>query len=176
LLASLKQGHSFVSNGPLLGLLLSGRKPGDTLAMPAPGRSGFKVAMRSPVAVEHLELVQNGRVVKQFELGGDRRSFDGEGEVDLAQGGWLLLRAWSDGADPQVLDLYPYATTNPVWLDLPGGAPPAREDAAYFAAWLGRVIEAADARADYNDAAEKHATLDYLRAARAVYQARAGGN
>ncbi|HEY5805181.1 MAG TPA: CehA/McbA family metallohydrolase [Lysobacter sp.] len=176
LLASLKQGHSFVSNGPLLGLLLSGRKPGDTLAMPAPGRSGFKVAMRSPVAVEHLELVQNGRVVKQFELGGDRRSFDGEGEVDLAQGGWLLLRAWSDGADPQVLDLYPYATTNPVWLDLPGGAPPAREDAAYFAAWLGRVIEAADARDDYNDAAEKHATLDYLRAARAVYQARAGGN
>lgn len=176
LLQSLKQGHSFVSNGPLLGLLLSGRKPGDTLAMTAPGRAGYRVALRSPMAVDHLELVQNGRVVKQFDLGGDRRSFDGEGELDLAQGGWILLRAWNDGADPQLLDLYPYATTNPVWLELPGGAPPAREDAAYFTAWLGRVIEAADARDDFNDAEEKRATLDYLRAAQAIYQGKAGGH
>jgi TolB protein len=175
LLASLKQGHSFVSNGPLLGLLVSDREPGDTLALAAPGATKYKVALRSPVAVDHLELVHNGRVVKQFELGGDRRSFDGEGEVDVAQGGWLLLRAWNDGADPQLLDLYPYATTNPVWLDVPGGAPPAREDAAYFAAWLGRVIEAADARDDYNDAEEKRATLDYLRAAQAIYQGKARG-
>ncbi|HEY5849460.1 MAG TPA: CehA/McbA family metallohydrolase [Lysobacter sp.] len=176
LLASLKQGHGFASNGPLLGLLLSGRKPGDTLALSAPGRASYRVALRSPVPVDHLELVQNGRVVKQFALAGDRRSFDGDGQAELAQGGWLLLRAWNDGADPQVLDLYPYATTSPVWIDLPGGAPPAREDAAYFAAWLGRVIEAAGARDDYNDADEKRATLDYLRAAQAIYQGKAGGH
>ncbi|MFC3814639.1 CehA/McbA family metallohydrolase [Lysobacter sp. GCM10012299] len=175
-LASLKQGHSFVSNGPLLGLIVSGRKPGDTLSLSAPGRASYRVALRSPVAIQHLELVQDGRVVKQFALTGDRRSFDAEGELELAQGGWVLLRAWNDGADPQVLDLYPYATTNPVWLDLPGGVPPAGEDAAYFAAWLGRVIEAADARDDYNDAEEKRATLDYLRAAQAIYQGKAGGH
>ncbi len=175
-LAALKAGRGFVSNGPLLGLLLGGRKPGETLALAAPGKQAYRIALRSPVAVDHLELVHNGRVIKQFELRGDRRSFDGEGELEIPAGGWLLLRAWNDGADPQILDLYPYATTNPVWLEVPGGAPPARAEAVYFGAWLERVIAAADARDDYNDAEEKRATLAYLREARATYQRMAEGN
>ncbi len=58
-IAALKAGHGFASNGPLLGLLLDGARPGDTLA--TPGRHHYQVALRSPVAVDHLELMQNGR-------------------------------------------------------------------------------------------------------------------
>jgi hypothetical protein len=176
ILAPLKAGHAFASNGPLLGLLLGGRKPGDTLSMGLPGKQSYQVALRSPVAVDHLELVHNGRVLKRFDLNGDRRVFDARGEIDIAEGGWLLLRAWNDMADPQLLDLYPYATTNPVWLDLPSGPPSAADDARYFVAWLDRVITAAGARDDYNSARERQDTLDYLRAARALFQRKAGGN
>jgi hypothetical protein len=131
MLAALKGGHGFVSNGPLLGLLVDGHKPGETIA----ARSGlsYRIALRSPVPVDHLELVRNGEVVKRFDLTGDRMHFDAEGALADAQGGWLLLRAWNDGADPLLLDLYPYATTNPVWLE--GPVPDARGDAAYFVAW-----------------------------------------
>ncbi|MBF6024080.1 TolB family protein [Lysobacter niastensis] len=165
MLSALKAGHGFASNGPLLGLLLDGRKPGDTVAA---GTHRFRLALRSPVAVDHVELVHNGQVVKRFELAGDRRTLDAEGDIALGDG-WLLLRAWNDGADPLLLDLYPYATTNPVWLGKTGEVPGSQEDAKYFAAWIGRVIEAATARDDYNDAGEKSATLDYLRQAREVY-------
>jgi hypothetical protein len=129
------------------------------------------------VAVDHLELVQNGKVVKRFELSGDRRSLDFEGELQVDSGGWLLLRASNDNAAPQVLDLYPYATTSPIYLELPGGAPAAREDAAYFAAWMDRVVRAAEARQDYNNARERDATLAYLRRALDKYRklANAGG-
>jgi TolB protein len=169
-LTALKAGHGFVSNGPLLGLLLDGRKPGDTIAS---GRKvPYRVAMRSLVPVDHLELVANGEVVQRFDLTGERMRFDMRGAIALPRGGWVLLRAWNDGADPAVLDLYPYATTNPVWLD--GTAPDARADAAYFVAWLGRVIEAAAARDDYNDAAEEDATLAYLREAQAKFRNLAG--
>ncbi|GAP67499.1 periplasmic component of the Tol biopolymertransport system [Mizugakiibacter sediminis] len=170
--AALKAGHGFASNGPLLGLLIDGARPGDTLA--APGRHRYRVALRSPVAVEHLELVQNGKVVKAFALRGDRRSLDAEGVIDLA-GGWVLLRAWNDGADPEVFDLYPYATTNPVWIGDRVRAPDAREDAAWFAAWLTRTLEAAAARDDYDTADERRITLDYLRRARDAYRALADG-
>ena len=122
--------------------------------------------------VDHLELVSNGKVVHRFDLTGDRTRFDAQGEIDLPHGGWVLLRAWNDDADPAVLDLYPYATTNPMWLQ--GTAPDARPDAAYFAAWLGRVIEAASARDDYNDAAEKDATIAYLREAQVKFRTLAG--
>jgi hypothetical protein len=121
--------------------------------------------MRSPVPVEHLELVHNGRVIQSFRLSGDRRTFDAEGVAPIEAGGWLLLRAWNDDADPLVFDLYPYATTSPIYLDLPGGAPPAPQDAAYFVAWMERVVSAAQARDDYNTPRERDATIDYLRAA-----------
>jgi len=170
MLAALKAGHGFATNGPLLGLLVDGRKPGELIA--ARSRLPYRIALRSPVPVDHLELVRNGEVLQRFDLTGDRMRFDAEGEIADAQGGWVLLRAWNDGADPLLLDLYPYATTNPVWLD--GAKPDARADAAYFVAWLGRVLEAANARDDYNDAAEKDATLAYLRAAQARFHSLAG--
>ena len=87
--------------------------------------------------MDHLELVQNGRVLKTFELTGDRTRFDWSGDVEIAPGGWLVLRAYNDTANPWVLDLYPYATTSPIYID--GPTPPAPEDAAYFVAWMDRV-------------------------------------
>jgi hypothetical protein len=166
--AALQAGRGFVSNAPLLGLRLGAAHPGDTLARG--GAVPYSVALRSPVAIEHLELVQNGRVVKRFALGGDRRRFDATGTLRLESGGWVLLRAWNDGADPLVLDLYPYATTSPVYLAAAAPARLRRADAEYFIRWMDRVLAEAAARDDYNDAGEKQATLDYLRAARARYQ------
>jgi Tol biopolymer transport system component len=164
--AALKEGRTFASNGPLLGLEVDGKHPGGTVSRSSPATLPYRIAFRSPVAVEHLELVQDGKVVKSFPLSGDRRRFDAEGVLQVGTGGWLLLRAWSEGSDPHVLDLYPYATTSPIYLDLPGGPPRATEDAAYFVAWLDRVIGDAQARTDYRNTSERSRTLDYLHKAR----------
>lgn len=168
--AALKGGRSFASNGPLLGLRCGDVAPGGTVDLAGAGAIRYRVALRSPVPVDHLELVLNGRVVKSFALRGERRNFDAEGGLAVANGGWLLLRAWNDSADPRVLDLYPYATTSPIWLDAPGGSPPAHADAAYFVAWLERVLAAAEARADCNDAVERRDTLNYLARALRAYR------
>ena len=122
------------------------------------------------MAVDHLELVQNGKVIRAFDLGRDHRHFDSADTLDLAASGWLLLRAWNDGADPIILDIYPYATTNPIDLELPTPRPDARSDAAYFAAWMDRVIEAVGPRDDFNTAAEKTETMTYLQHARDAYR------
>ena len=173
--AALKTGRTFASNGPLLGLEVDGKHPGDVVARTRPGEVSYRIALRSPVAVDHLELVENGKVVKAFALTGDRRGFDAAGEIPVNTGGWVLLRAWNDGADPEVLDLYPYATTSPVYLDLPGGLPPDLEDATYFTAWLDRVIADAEARKDFRTPQERQLTLDYLRKARNHYATLASG-
>jgi TolB protein len=166
LMEALKAGRTFASNGPLLGLEVNGKHPGDTVSRTAPGKLRYHIAMRSPVAIEHLELVRNGRIVKAFNLTGDRRIFDASGELRVDTAGWLLLRAWNDGAHPHVLDIYPYATTSPVYLDLPGGLPPDSLDAAYFGDWLDRVIASVGSRSDFRSAHERESTLAYLRMAR----------
>jgi TolB protein len=169
---ALKSGRSFVSNSALLGLEIDGLKPGDSIPR-VPGRVPLRVSMRSPIPMDHLELVQNGRVIRSFKLTGDRRRHDSTGTIELKDAGWVLLRAWNDAAHPDVLDLYPYATTSPVYVDLTA-APAAPADAAYFVAWMDRVIEAAEARGGWNDEGEKRATLEYLEAARGKFRTLAG--
>jgi Tol biopolymer transport system component len=167
---ALKAGRGFVSNGPLLGFTLDDAKPGGSLRPGVRGKLAYRVALRSPVPVDHLELVQNGRVVKAFALRGERRTLDVAGKVRLERGGWVVLRAWNDAADPLLLDLYPYATTSPIYLAEPAPRRTRQEDAAWFVTWMDRVLVAAAARDDYNDAREKNATLDYLRQARDGYR------
>ncbi|MGH8198203.1 MAG: CehA/McbA family metallohydrolase [Steroidobacteraceae bacterium] len=166
---ALKSGKSFVSNSALLGLEIGGLKPGDSIPR-VPGRFPLRVSMRSPVAMDHLELVQNGKVIRRFDLKGDRRRYDSTGTIELKKAGWVLLRAWNDAAHPDVLDLYPYATTSPIYIDLTA-VPQAPDDAAYFLAWMDRVIQAARTRGDWNDEGERTATLEYLSAAREKYRA-----
>ncbi len=151
------------------------REPGDEAVLALPGQARFRLAMRSPVPVDHLELVQDGKVVRTFPLTGDRRSFDAAGTLPVAHGGWLLLRAWNDGDDPLVFDRYPYATTTPVWLAV-AGAPRPRDpaDAEFFLAWIDRLIANAGARDDWNNGREKSDTLAYLAAAKAIYAGKAG--
>jgi len=171
--AAIKAGHGFVSNGPLVGLRAGEARPGDTLTLAAPGKVQVELALRSPVAVSRAELVFNGQVIQTLQLTDDGRAAHFMGEVDLPSSGWLLLRAVGS-PDPIVQDLYPYATTNPVWVDVAGvPAPDAKADAAYLKRWMDRTIEAATARReDFNTEEEYRATLEYLEAARAIYEER----
>jgi hypothetical protein len=73
-----------------------------------------------------------------------------------------------------VQDVYPYASTSPVDVTVDRRPPRSLEDATYFVSWLDRIIAGAAARSDYNSAREKQNTLEYLNAARTVFQTRIG--
>jgi len=169
-LGALKQGHTFATNGPLLGFKLAGRIPGDEVRLPAHGSTlKFTAWLRSIVLVDHLEVVCNGHVVQASKLSGDRKSADVEGTVTLSENGWCLLRAWSDHAEHPVLDVYPYATTSPIYIVGASSAPKPSEDAAYFVAWIDRMIQGASANRDWNTETEKASVLDLLNRARKTY-------
>jgi hypothetical protein len=168
--SALKEGRTFATNGAQLALDVAGNAPGATVILPAGGQTvSYRAALRSPVAIDHFELVQNGRVVARHRLGKGRTQADVSGKLKLTQSGWIVLRAWNDGADPLILDLYPYATTSPVYVSVGGTPTNSPADAKYFVHWLDRTIAAAAGRTDYNDDRERQATLDYLHAAQAVY-------
>jgi hypothetical protein len=124
------------------------------------------------VPIDHFELIFNGRVIASHRLDRARTQADVSSDVEIPASGWLLLRAWNDHADPKVQDIYPYASTSPVYLTVDRQAPRSPGDAAYFVRWLDRVIAGATARNDYNSAQEKQNTLQYLSAARTVFQTR----
>ncbi len=171
-LAALKAGRSFASNGPLLDFSLGGQPIGAELQLARPGRQAFTAHLRSIVPIDHLEIVCNGRVVRSLPLTGGRTEADVTGQLPLATSGWCVLRASSDRAEYPVLDNYPYATTSPIYVTMAGRPQRAPEDAAYFVAWIERVIEATGRHPDWNSAAEKDAVIARLREAQALYTAR----
>lgn len=169
-LASLKQGHTFATNGPLLGFTLGGKELGDELKLPAgESKVKFKAWMRSMVPVDHLEVVCNGRVARDLKVNGSRQSADVEDTVPLTRSGWCLLRASSDKPEHPVLDDYVYATTSPIYVNVPGSAPESAGDAAFFIAWIDRLVEAAKSNHEWNTDAEKISVLKTLDQARQVY-------
>ena len=168
---ALKQGHGFVTNAPLLGLKVNGISPGETLHLQAGQRQvHVDAAVRSIVPLSEIELVFNGRVLKRLRADRTGEIVNFSNDVAVPGSGWMLLRATNMKPQTLVQDIYPYGTTNPVWIDAGTPAPAAPDDANYFVRWIDRVIESASARDDYNTDLEKDQTLTYLRAGRAVFE------
>jgi hypothetical protein len=146
-------------------------RPGDTIVVGAGEKLAYHASLRSIVPMDHFEVVNNGRVVATLKLDRSRTSADVEGMFTSDTSGWVVLRAWDDHADPHVQDIYPYATTSPVYLTVAGVAPKSSPDAKFFVRWLDRTIESATGLTDYNSEREKTDTLDYLKSARATFEA-----
>ena len=173
-LSALKAGRSFATNGPLLGLTVDGQEAGAELSLPAGGRElEVQVSLRSNVPVDHLELVLNGRVTREIPLDADRRSATAKVRVPVERSGWLLLRARGDKAAYPTLDIFPYATTSPVYVTVGGEPARSPEDARYFLAWIDRIRVSVEAHRDWNSDAERKETLEMLARARAEYERRA---
>ncbi|MFC7050112.1 CehA/McbA family metallohydrolase [Emcibacter nanhaiensis] len=176
--ASLKQairlGHGYVTDGPNVGVLVKG---GDRDGAVGPGheiRFGeqggtirVEFSLRSPVPVERLELVQNGKVIYQADLADDPFNADMTLNLPVKESGWLLLRAVNEKSHPMIQDLYTYATTNPVWLTVENKPQYAAEDARYFLDWIAKIEEHLATRGeDFNADWEKDAIMKDISAAK----------
>jgi TolB protein len=170
-LDSLKRGRTFATNGPLLGFSLGGKQLGDELSLPAgANKVKFTAWLRSFVPIDHLQVICNGDLVRDLKLNSDQQTADVEDTIPVSRSGWCLLRAWSEKAEHPILDMYPYATTSPIYVTVAGSHPKHSEDAAYFIAWIDRMIDAAKSNQDWNTEAEKKAVLDTLTSAQKIYQ------
>ena len=167
---SLKQGRTFVTNGPLLGFTLGGKAVGEELKLPAgENKVKFTSWLRSIVPVDHFEVVCNGRVLRDLTPDGDLKMADANGTVTISQTGWCVLRASSDQPEHPVLDDYVYATTSPIYVRVEGSAARPADDAAFFISWIDRLVEATKTNSNWNTAAERTAVLQMLEQARKVY-------
>ncbi len=169
-LDSIKHGRTFATNGPLLGFSLGGKELGDELSLPAgENKVKFTAWLRSFVPVDHLQVICNGDVIRDLKLAANGETADFEDTIPISRSGWCLLRAWSEKAEHPILDMYPYATTSPIYVTVAGSHPKPVKDAAYFVAWIDRMIDAAKKNQDWNTEAEKTSVLNTLGSAREVY-------
>jgi len=168
-LAGLKAGRTFATNGPLLGFTLRGKEAGDEILLNAPGTLEAAVSLRSIVPVDKLEIVANGEVVASLPLSGDHTASTQTVKLKVERSGWYTLRASAEGSRAPVLDIYPFATTSPIYVSVAGAPVRNATDARYFIAWIDRLLTAAGAHAGWNSAEERDEVLARLQKARQVF-------
>ena len=171
-LASLRAGRTFATNGPLLDFSLEGAPIGASLELERARAVAFSARLHATVPLDHAQVVCNGQIMRELDLGKERRSLDTKGSVALEHSGWCLLRAFTARAQYPVLDNFVYATTSPVYVTVQGQEPRSPADARFFVAWIDHLRQATDAYPDWNSAAEKAGVLKQLDAARAIYAAK----
>lgn len=145
-LAALRDGRSFVTNGPLLDVRIADRQPGDVT--PKGGvKVPFRIVLHSAVPVDRIEVIVNGAAVWSAKNGGIDSSGTREytGDVVLPAGGWVAVRALGPKTVRwPAMDSYAFAHTAPVWIGRRGSTDPASERAA--ATDLLRALDVAEKR------------------------------
>ncbi|HKC42038.1 MAG TPA: CehA/McbA family metallohydrolase [Gemmatimonadales bacterium] len=171
-LGGLKAGRTFVTNAPLLEFSVAGRAIGEEIRVSQEMQQvPAVVSMRSNVPIDHLEVIGNGQVVATIPLDADRMTANATVMVPVKGSGWYVLRAYSDRAEMPVLDLYPFASTSPIYVTV--GEQPVRSavDAAFFVSWIERMEAQTRASTAWNAPSERASTLRTMADARAVFTA-----
>ncbi|HEY7058214.1 MAG TPA: CehA/McbA family metallohydrolase [Vicinamibacterales bacterium] len=169
-LAALTAGQGVATNGALLYLQAGEARLGDTARLSEAGTLDYRATLRANFPVDHLELVWNGSVVSNVPLGSNRQSADVRGSIPVQSSGWLLLRAWNDDPDPDLMDIYRYATTSPIYVWVRDQPRRSRQAGTYFLAWLDRLRSATEHNAGYRTSAERNAVLQDISRARVFYE------
>lgn len=132
------EGRSFFTNGPMLEFEVNGKPIGSALTLTQPGSVDVRVRVRSAVPIDRAQLIHNGNVLQEIEIGENGTSAAFEGPVSIPESGWISLRA-SGPAHPDVVR-DPSAHTNPIWITIPDHPnSQTKKHAEIFLRWIDRL-------------------------------------
>ena len=123
-LQALKEGKSFVSNGPLLEFAAGGKGPGEAIES-KDGSAQWTATVHSALPFSSLEIFVNGVVVQTFDGHSQPGSKKYQGSVDIPPGGWITARVLGDNTGWPAMDSYLFAESSPVWFGQVGSTDPA---------------------------------------------------
>jgi TolB protein len=118
-LKALREGKSFVSNGPQLEFSAGDTGPGEVL--PAGTKKvRWTLEVHSPVAYEKVELFVNGVAVASYKGSDEPGNKSYKGTLKLPENGWVTARISGGKGGWPMMDTYPFAESSPVWIGAVG--------------------------------------------------------
>ena len=169
-LAGIRRGETFITNGPAISLSVDGAPPGATVQAGAGDAVHVRVDWSSHYAVETVEIVHNGEVVRRTTTS-DSDSTGGSLEFDVEAGtdGWIAARLGSSERDSFAQALW--AHTSPVYIDA-GGKKPAiqAESAALFVRDIEESMAWVRTKGRFYTDAQRAEVVDLFRQGQDVYR------
>jgi hypothetical protein len=166
---SLKAGHSFATNGPMLFLTVNGHEPGDSVSISAgAGKTARHIKVHGEVSsareLDRVEIIWKGNVVKSAAAAEPSTSLSADYEFDANETGWVGARAFEKPGE-----VIRFAQTSPVYVHVAGSRGIVAEDVKFFLNWIDREMKFYKGHPGFKTGLDEMAMLDFFRRARAVY-------
>jgi len=170
-LEGLREGHAFMTTGPLVELEVDGRGPGESLELTSDQEVVVSIRVVSIAPLEKAELVFDGEVVESFPFTGDRRTLEVRRSVRPGRSGWYHVRVNGTPAERFPFDIeYAQALTNPVWVTVDGTPVRSGSAAEYAIRWIDKLQGMAMEWPGWRSDAERSHVLMQFEEARTVYR------
>ena len=137
---ALKQGHTYLSSGPVVEFRVNGQIPGDEVRLPA---AGGEVTIEGNVSaltpVRKVLIYRDGKIWKEVAAMFSEK-------VPVQSSTWFSLVAEADELPPATQSMFAQAATNCVRVYTGQGKSAARSPREYFLTWI-RTVAQDDKRA-----------------------------
>ncbi len=171
---AVRDGRTFVTNGPLVQLSVNGEIAGGEVRLPREGGTvEVDALMESAFPVDRLELIRNGEVVERIPLGDGGRSGSLRKRIEVERSGWYTLRASSQEPVSPIDDTHLHGETGPVFVYCGEQPIRSRQDAEYFIRWIDDITRQAREHPGWRSDKEREHVLGQFEEARAVFEQRA---
>ena len=168
---AMKDGHAFMTTGPLVDFEVDGRISGEQLDISAGGEVTVRFSVTSIAPLESAELIYNGEIVATAEFMGDRKSLDFVQSFRPERSGWFHVRVMGGRGEQFPMDItYGLALTNPVWVVVDGAPVRSAAAADYSIAWIDKLQQMAEAWTDWRSQREQDHVYAQFEEAREIYR------
>ncbi|MCA9066890.1 MAG: CehA/McbA family metallohydrolase, partial [Planctomycetaceae bacterium] len=134
----LAQGRCFVTNGPLLRVMINEQLPGKCWQLPADSAIDLKiqVSLTSLDPITHIDVIHNGKIIRRIACTNELNQSH-TASLQVNEPGWILVRAIAD-----VDSTFRFASTAPWYLeDTRQQRRISKASSEFFLKWVDERIE-----------------------------------
>lgn len=171
-LSQLKNGRTFVTNGPLITLFeIEGLPPGCVVDLPSwRWDVTGAVSVFSAYPFNKVEIVRNGRVVKSYYFEPAVCTFDANFRVTLVESSWIAVRVYGSNNHWLPRGEQLFAHTSPVYVAFDNERVVKAEDVEYFIQWIHELKSLVIINGEYPDPVYLTRVIEELTQARFFYE------
>lgn len=175
-LDGLREGRTFVTNGPMINLQVQGRSVGETIDLKQPSTVRVKTRIDSLVPFDTVHVIMNGKAIltKQYTPSKDADRVTTQiidVNLPIKKSSWIAIHV-TGPEDPRVLDGRAWAHTSPVYIKISGQPIRHRDDAAYFVTWIDKLLNIVATRNRYPTPEDRERVETLFRKAQDLFRER----
>lgn len=171
---ALKQGHVFMTSGPLLDFKANGKMPGEAVTLSRGGSHEVQLdgKVRSVTRLRKVLIYHNGTVWKELHPSGDGFSVSFSEKVEVPSSGWFALGAESEVQAFPAPQVYSQAVTNCIRVYVGQEKIRSAESAEYFVRWMEKLRAMTENPDLWRSAAEEGHVFEQFQRAEDIYKQR----